>query len=176
MTISLIILQILGIIFHVWVYINIILEVLFIYSNIHITHKIVRSFRIFEFRETKSTLIWVYLITVSVLVSLLTRIAFNIMSLAGKDDYPVKDMDLNGADKLIHLGIISAIELAPCVIWVTYIAYTRGEIERTLSVKSTDIYGGQRVDICATNSGTLTGTRTSGGVMSLLLGEDRESS
>jgi hypothetical protein len=136
----------------------------------------VRSFRIFEFRGYKNTLTWIYIITISVVLSLLTRISFNIMGLVGMSDYPVKQTDLNGEDKLIHLGIIAGIELAPCLIWITYIAMTRGEIERTLSVKSADVYYGQRVDICATTSGTLTGTRTSGGVTSSLLAEDREAS
>jgi hypothetical protein len=76
------------------------------------------------------------------------------MSFFGDQDYPIKSMDLDGKSKLIHLAILAVIELIPCIILIAYIASTRGEIERTLSVRSADVYKSPRKNIGDTISGS----------------------
>lgn len=162
---TLLIIQTLGLYFKIWVYVNVILEIIFVILNTFITYKIIKSFQVFEFHETKSTLRWIYVIAWSSLVSFIVRIFFNIASFFGQNDYPISEMDLEGKDKLIHLATITVIELIPWLIWILYISSSRGEIERSLSVRSADIYGGQRIDI----AGTISGSRESNLKSSLMI-------
>lgn len=113
-TLTLIVVQTLGIIFSVFTYVNICLEFIFIFLNLVITYKIVKSFQIFEFGEVKGLLIWIYVTCGSVIVSYTVRITINIMSFFNKDEeFPVRSMDLDGKSKLIHFGILTVVELIP---------------------------------------------------------------
>lgn len=92
---------------------NAILDLILIILNIIITYKIIRSFRIFDFHQAKAILRWIYLITVSMLVSYCIRLYFNFCAFFGSSNLPVKDMDLDGVSKMTHMGIITVIELLP---------------------------------------------------------------
>jgi len=64
MIILLAIVQVIGIIFKIWSYVNTSLEVIFISLNLFLTWKMIRYFRVFDFNETKKILKWTYVITI----------------------------------------------------------------------------------------------------------------
>lgn len=162
MIILLAIVQVIGIIFKIWSYVNTSLEVIFISLNLFLTWKMIRYFRVFDFNETKKILKWTYVITIWITFSYICRIVFNILGFIGNDNLLTRGEDLNGKNKMVHFTILTLIEFIPIWIWILYIALTKGEIERTLSIslKSSEMnwnHGYQRLEI----GGTITGSNNS---------------
>jgi len=120
--------------------------------NLYLTTKIVKYFKIFGFNEKKKILKWTYILTASILLSYFIRISINMIGIFGGMNILISEKNLKGEDKLIYFLIIIIIEGIPLFIWIIYIAQTKGEIERTLSVslKSSDNGEYQHLDVGGT--------------------------
>lgn len=98
--------QTVGVVFDVLNYVNIVLESVFLLLNVVISYKIVKMLKVFEFREVKSTINWVRVITIFSTLSLVIRIVVNVLSETEGSGFPVPETDLDGKSKLLHFGIL----------------------------------------------------------------------
>ncbi|CAI2374014.1 unnamed protein product [Moneuplotes crassus] len=154
--------QSLGIILDIHTYINTSLEVIFVVINLYLTWKIVKYFTIFDFNETKAICKWVLILTASILTSYIARICINIFGFVTNYNLLVTGVNLNGKSKMVHFSIIILIEYIPILVWILYIFFTKGEIERTLSVSVKSYersYAYQKLEIGGTVSGNSSGSR-----------------